>query len=278
MRVVVNGASLYVDVEGPGLVPDGGSMREKPTVVLVHGGPGQDHSLFKPAFGRLADIAQIVYYDQRGNGRSIESDPSTWNLEQWGDDVRGLCDALGIDRPVVLGWSFGGFVALSYARRHPDHAAKLILQSTAARWDLDRVVDGFKREGGDEAAIAAKTFFTEGTPEAGLAYGQHCFPAYSPDPLDMAAFGRVVRNDDLTRDFLVGLSMDLRAGLDAVRCPTLVLGGARDPIAPLSAAEEIVASFPEGVAQLEVFENSGHFIADTERERFFPVLREFILS
>ena len=61
---------LYVDVEGAGLVPDGPAMRDKPTLVLLHGGPGYDHTSFKPAFSQLADIAQIVYYDHRGHGRS----------------------------------------------------------------------------------------------------------------------------------------------------------------------------------------------------------------
>ncbi len=70
MFVQVNGVRLYFDVEGAGLVPDGAALREKPTLVLLHGGPGFDHALFKPAFSGLADIAQVIYYDHRGNGRS----------------------------------------------------------------------------------------------------------------------------------------------------------------------------------------------------------------
>src|SRR5450755_3909503 len=54
---------LFVDIEGAGLVPEGPAMRERPALVLLHGGPGYDHSGFKPAFSRLADIAQIVCYD-----------------------------------------------------------------------------------------------------------------------------------------------------------------------------------------------------------------------
>jgi pimeloyl-ACP methyl ester carboxylesterase len=61
---------LYVDIEGAGLVADGVRMRQKPTLILLHGGPGFDHAGFKPAFSCLADVAQIVYYDQRGHGRS----------------------------------------------------------------------------------------------------------------------------------------------------------------------------------------------------------------
>src|SRR5262245_10926160 len=103
MRITVNGTNLYFDVEGMGLVPDGPTMRAKPTLILLHGGPGFDHTMFKPGFSGLADVAQIIYLDQRANGRSVNTDPSTWTLAQWGDDVKSFCDALGIERPIVCG-------------------------------------------------------------------------------------------------------------------------------------------------------------------------------
>src|SRR2546426_9938109 len=84
----VNGVRLFFDVEGASLVPDGPSMREKPTVVLLHGGPGLDHSIYKPSFSSLADIAQVIFLDHRGNGRSEPGPQETWTLAQWGDGVR----------------------------------------------------------------------------------------------------------------------------------------------------------------------------------------------
>ena len=94
MRVAVNGTTLFFDVEGAGLVPDGPSMSERPTLLLLHGGPGFDHSLFKPAYTQLADVAQVVYLDHRGQGRSSPEDARGLNLDVWADDVRGFCDAL----------------------------------------------------------------------------------------------------------------------------------------------------------------------------------------
>ena len=132
MKVTVNGASLYVDIEGSGLVADGPVMRDKPTLILLHGGPGLDHTIYKPAFSQLSDICQIVYVDHRGNGRSDDGDPADWTLDQWGDDIDGLCRALGIDKPIVYGASFGGFVAQSYATRYPDRIGGLVLSATAA--------------------------------------------------------------------------------------------------------------------------------------------------
>jgi len=60
MRITVNGVRLYVDIEGAGLVPDGPRMREKPTLVLLHGGPGFDHSMYKPPLSALRGILPIV--------------------------------------------------------------------------------------------------------------------------------------------------------------------------------------------------------------------------
>ena len=113
MRVSVGDCRLYVDVEGLALVPDGPTMRERPTVVVLHGGPGFDHTGLKPDFGALTDVAQVVYYDHRGHGRSDRSGPDRWNLDQWADDLVALCDALGIEHPVVCGVSFGAIVAPS---------------------------------------------------------------------------------------------------------------------------------------------------------------------
>ena len=123
-------------------MPNGPAMREKPTLLPLHGGPGFDHSIYKPAYSALSDSAQIVYLDHRGNGRSEDGLQESWNLAQWGDDVRAFCDGVGIVKPVVLGASFGGMVALAYATRHPEHPSKLVLISTEAAGDtyLDRRV------------------------------------------------------------------------------------------------------------------------------------------
>jgi pimeloyl-ACP methyl ester carboxylesterase len=152
MHVSVNGVRLFFDVEGPKLVPDGPTMREKPVLLMLHGGPGFDHSIYRPAYSALADIAQVVYLDHRGNGRSEDGPREGWNLAQWGDDVRAFCDVLGIADPIVLGASFGGMVALAYATRHPAHPSRLILISTEAAGGSYREqrVALFERFGGPE--------------------------------------------------------------------------------------------------------------------------------
>ena len=164
MHVLVNGVRLFFDIEGAGLVPDGPAMREKPTLILLHGGPGMDHSSYKPRFSELADIAQVVYLDHRANGRSDAGPREAWTLAQWGDDVHAFCETLGIERPIVLGASFGGMVALAYATRHPAHPGKLILVSTEAAGSthLAERVALFERLGGPEVGALARRRFLDG--------------------------------------------------------------------------------------------------------------------
>lgn len=196
MQIAVNGTRLSFDVEGPALVPHRSSMRERPTVILIHGGPASyDHSYFKPHFSRLADVAQVVYLDLRDHGRSARHDPEDWSFETCADDVRAFCDVLSIDRPLVLGHSMGGFIAMLYGARHPGHAGGLILVSTNARFDLDRLVGGFRRAGGDDVAeLAGRDYGGEPVTDAEWA---RVFEAFGPNRPTAEELARRVRNPAL---------------------------------------------------------------------------------
>jgi proline iminopeptidase len=281
MLVQVNGARLYFDVEGGGLVVDGSTMRAKPTLVLLHGGPSADHSIYKPAFSALADVAQIIYFDHRGCGRSDDCSRETWNLAQWGDDVRGLCDALGIEKPIVYGASFGGFVAQAYATRHPDHPAKLILTSTAAKVDFDRIFVGFERLGGAEARRVAEAYWSSPTAENRARYFETCLPLYRPRGSAPPEWVRraVIKSDVAT--FFNGPGneqgrMDYRAELAGIRCPVLVLAGDQDPIMPMAFSETIADCLPADLVRFERFAGCGHGVIGDAPERAFQVIREFI--
>jgi proline iminopeptidase len=173
-------------------------MREKPTLLMLHGGPGSDHSIYRPAYSALSDIVQIIYLDHRGNGRSEDGPRESWNLAQWGDDVRAFCEALGIVKPIVLGASFGGMVALAYATRHPEHPAKLVLISTEAVGGsyAERRVELFGRFGGAKVGALARRRFLEihGHPDqASLeAWRGLAIPLYTRVPRDPDAARRTV--------------------------------------------------------------------------------------
>lgn len=280
MFATVNGVRLFFDVEGAKFVPDGPQMREKPTLLLLHGGPGFDHSSYKPAFSRFADLAQVVYLDHRGNGRSDRSTREHWTLAQWGDDVKAFCDALGIERPIVMGQSFGGFVAIAYATRHPDHPGKLILSSTSARHRLDRVLATFERLGGPAAREAARRYWERPGPDTMQAYVRHCFPLYNRTPGDPDSLARTVWNFDVMYHFGAGedLSFDYLDDLRRIRCPTLVLGGEDDPITPIEDQADIAAAIPRRYVRFERFANCGHGVFRDDPERAFRVIEDFIAA
>ena len=281
MKVHVNGVDLYFDVEGLGLVPDGKLMRQRPTLILLHGGPGFDHSSFKPAFSQCSEVAQVIYLDHRGNGRSGHGDPANWNLAQWGDDVKGFCDALGIEKPIVYGVSFGGFVAQSYATRHPTHPGKLVLTSTAACADWPAVFDAFERIGGPDARRLAEAYWLSPTPERRREYREKCHPLYCKRPApDADAGAREIVNDAVSLHFATQefARLDFRAALARVQCPVLVMAGDSDPITPMAFSETIVRSLSAPLVRFERFADCGHGIVRDAPERHFQVLRDFIAS
>jgi pimeloyl-ACP methyl ester carboxylesterase len=283
MFIEVNGAKLYFDVEGAGLVADGPRMRAKPTLVLLHGGPGVDHTMYKPAFSALADVAQIVYFDHRGNGRSADGDPERWTLAQWGDDVKGLCDALGIDKPIVYGASFGGYVAQAYATRHPDHPAKLVLASTAARVDFPTIFAAFERVGGPHARAVAEAYWLDPTTERRAKYIEVCFPLYRSRPsANTDMLKRSIFKNDVALRFNGPRNeqgrMDFRAALKHIRCQVLVLCGDRDPIMPMPFSETIAECLRSHLVRFERFAGCGHAVPLDDPERAFRVLREFITA
>src|SRR6201996_1680325 len=146
MRVSLGDVSLWFDVSGPSVIPQGDTTAERPVVVAVHGGPGLDHMTVKSALGPLAEDFQVVYFDLRGHGRSDHGSAESWNLRTWADDLRRLGHAPGLNKPVVLGSSFGGDVALTYAGLFPDHPGGVILaNTTAGHWGGPRVVEAFGR-------------------------------------------------------------------------------------------------------------------------------------
>ena len=283
MRISVNDTTLYFDVEGAGLVPDGKVMREKPTLILLHGGPGADHSIYKPSFSPLAELVQIIYLDHRGNGRSDQSDESHWNLNQWADDLDAFCDALDIKKPIVYGASFGGFVAQAYATRHPDRIGKLVLCSTAAKFDFQELIAAFDRLGGKAARDAAEGYWLNPTSESRAEYRKICVPLYQVrEGRDPHLFDRVLIKDDVALwfngpDNEMG-RMDFRDALGNVTCPVLIMAGEKDPVTPPVFSEVIRDSLTAAPTRLELFQNCGHGIIGDDPAAFLQCLSEFILT
>jgi proline iminopeptidase len=187
---------------------------------------------------------------------------------------------LEINRPIVLGQSFGGFVALKYGLRHPDHPAKLILSSTTAKIRLDRALPMFERLGGAHARQVAERFWSNPTEEHRDAYMQVCLPLYTRTAHDADTLARVRMRPDVSTHFIEGemLTYDFTDRLGKLVCPTLVIAGGLDPITPVADAEDLAAALPLKTTRLEVFPNAGHGVFRDEPDQFLALIREFITT
>jgi proline iminopeptidase len=285
MFAAVRGTRIYFDVEGMGLVPDGAVMRERPAAMLIHGGPGSDHSGFKPSFSPLAARMQLVYFDHRGQGRSAAGDPATYTLDENVEDMEALRRHLGFGPIVSIGTSYGGMVAMAHAARYPDAVSHLILIVTAAHAGFIPRAQAIVRERGTPEQQAVCETLWQGafrsTEEMrhyysvmGPMYARQHDPAggtavrgraiYSPEALNRA-FGP----DGFLRHF------DLRPELGRITAPTLIMAGRHDWICPVEFSEEIHRFIPG--SDLRVFERSSHSIRADEPEAMTDAILGFVV-
>jgi pimeloyl-ACP methyl ester carboxylesterase len=283
LRVFVNGIRLFVEIFGQEWADNGQGFERRPVLVGLHGGPGIDGTALRHSLAPLADVSQLIVPDQRGHGRSDAGEPSSWNLANWADDVASLCDALDIERPIVLGISFGGFVAQQYASSYPDQIAALILLSTGPRFPAaDELIARVRELGGDEAAEAMRRDIENSTEETAAEVRRLCAPLYSrraaPDPAFAELEPHMIKTPEVTTHWFpeAQKKLDLRERLSAVRCRTLVLVGEHDPLNPRALASETAAAIPGGLARLEIVPDAAHRVLTDNPEHVLRSVREFL--
>ncbi|MEM9348666.1 MAG: alpha/beta hydrolase [Pseudomonadota bacterium] len=276
MYLQLKTAKLFFDLASSGLAAADDSVTEKPTLLMLHGGPGADQMSLRPHFDRFGDAYQVLYIDHRGCGRSNGAQ-ETLNLEQWAQDVADLLAALGIEKPMVFGQSFGGMVAMRFAARFPDKVSKLILSSTAARFRLDATLAKFQELGGDKPADVARRFFNDPSVDGYKEYEKVCLPLYTGAASGRSFASRSIQRPEVTVHFFRNemMEMDLRPDLAGVSCPTLILAGARDPVTPVKCSEEIEEAMGPN-AQLYVFEGCGHGVHRDKPEESERLMRDFL--
>lgn len=283
MRIEVNGTELYVDVDGPQLRVDGDRLVERPTIVVLHGGPGFDQGYLRPGLGALSVDAQVVFIDLRGQGRSGRPPMQTCTLEQMADDVAQLCALLGIDAPVVFGHSAGGFVALHLALRYPGLASGLILCDTAAtlapQSDDDPPPSLAERSSAEAVRVAGRLFGGDFSPESLDAFARLVAPYYA-GPDHMAVPGRLMSLSGFSGDvasYFFGVlapRYDLRPQLKDISVPTLVIVGKYDWVCPPVNSRTLAARIPN--AALVEIPSAGHFGFSEEPEAFGDAVRGFL--
>jgi proline iminopeptidase len=268
-RILVQGGELYCREVGQGT-----------PMIVLHGGPDFDIAYLLPELDRLSDKFHLIYYDQRGRGRSTNHvKPEEVTLESEMADLDQVREHFRLDKVVLLGHSWGTVLALEYALRHPERVSRLVLMDPAPASAAD--INRFRKERLEKwpalvelrKAIADTTAYKEADPDAVVAYYRvHFKPAlarsedYEKLILRMQARfieegkegilkSRAVEDRLVNETWASSNGYDLHPKLKGLNIPTLVITGDHD-FFPF-AAEHIAQAIPG--ARLVTLKDCGHF-------------------
>jgi proline iminopeptidase len=265
-RIPVGSAELYSREVGQG-----------EAIIVLHGGPDFDHSYLLPELDRLSDSFHLIYYDQRGRGRSADHvQPEDVTLASDIADLEKVRQYFHLDSVVLLGHSWGTVLALEYALRYPERVSRMILMNPgpASTDDYKQLrKEWLEKRAGDmdrRKAIAASAAYIEGDPDAVIAYYRiHFKPALarSEDYERIIARlrssftkegilkSRAIENR-LMNDTWSSPGYDLLPKIKSLKTPTLVITGDHEFI-PAATAEHITHAIPN--ARMVTLRNCGHF-------------------
>ncbi len=269
--------------------------RGEPLLVL-HGGPALTHEYLFPGLSPLADVARVVFFDQRGCGRSSVPTDGRYDMATMAADVEGVRRSLRLGRVNVLGFSFGGMLAQEYALRYPAALRRLILAGAgpsgadinrrlrevkaAAPAHVREVVDRIEASG-PFAGDAYPPEYAAAADEAYRPYSFHRLPGPPPEvagALGHLSFGvyKILWGDrgefrvtGILRDW------DRLEDLRRIRVPTQILIGRYD-LTSVETAREMGRRIPRST--VVVFEQSGHFMYLEEPDKFRSEVRSFLRS
>lgn len=246
-------------------------------IIVLHGGPDFDHTYLLPDMDRLSDSYRLIYYDQRGRGKSVgEIDPADVSLETEIEDLEALREHLQLKTVVVLGHSFGAILAMEYAIRHPQRVSHLILMNTAAASQEDYQMlrqEVLRRRAVHQAeldGIISSAAYQEGNPDAVAAYYRLHFGTTIKQPQHLESLIAQMRlsftkeivlqsravEQQLYKQTWYSSDYNLFPGLKRLSIPTLVIHGDYDFI-PVECAMHIAEAVPD--ARLVVLKDCGHF-------------------
>lgn len=260
-------------------------------VVVLHGGPFSGMGYIQADLEPLAAHHVLLFYDQRGSGRStLVSDPAGLDAQHFVDDLEAVREHFGLDALTLLGHSWGPALAALYAARYPGRVERLLMVNPMAvthaletqafsnlysRFDdatLDRLQElesAYHADPADADACRAYwgLFFSAALADPSvLQRSRGDFCDGSPDDLGNRAGADAALMASLG-------AWDFRPALTALSAPTLVMHGEMDPV-PLASSREWAMALPN--ARLLVLERTGHFSYLEAPERFFHAARSFL--
>ena len=273
-----DGAKLYTRTFGKG----------KPLLV-IHGGPGLSQDYLLPQLNQLAETHRVIFYDQRGGGRSTgEITSETMTVERFVKDIEAIRNAMGLERFCILGHSWGGFIAMQYAIAHPEAVEKLILSNSIPATSKETLLFAqearrrFTPFAEEMSRVENSPAFLQGDPQARekqlrLLFSVFVHATRDVELLSLRMTPTASQNySKINPIFTKGTLLqpyDLTEKLKELKIPTLIIHGEADPI-PLSSAEQIHQAIPN--SQLVLIKACGHFPYVEQPQSFFNTLNEFL--
>ncbi|KAJ4329404.1 hypothetical protein N0V84_000038 [Fusarium piperis] len=269
----------------------GSENKTKPLVIVLHGAPGlSSHTSTESAYKFLAEKFRVLVYDARGSGVSDIKGPFT--DERWIADVDELREWVGVETFILAGYSYGGFLALSYALAFPNRLSGLVLQNTWACGPLGthRVLaslltsNRINPDPARQARLWSGNVRDKEDAEKGLA---EIIAIYTPEkdeqssePPSFDSFESAGGESQLhweVHNAAFSFSQprfDVRGRLGEIKTPTLVVVGSHDVVCPLEEAEDIARGILN--SEMVAFDHSGHNSAADEPEKFQKVVLGFV--
>jgi len=275
--VKLNGVDIHYTIRGSG-----------PVMIAYSGGPGFDARGWDD-FAKIDEFVTIVAIHPRGSGLSGAASGDAYALADYASDLEELRLHLGVEKPIVIGWSHGGMVVQQFAFTYPDSLSKLILFDTSAYFgeflsDVEAAVQEFKNKPWFEKSLAAlkaewageystnedmarlwedevKFYFKNFNQQA-----QDYHERTKGLPINLVPL-KVFNENEIP-------AMDLRSQIEKIKVPTLIIVGRHDFITNVAMAQEMEKHISN--AKLEIFEESGHFAFVEEPEKFYRVIKQFL--
>ena len=274
----INGVKLYYETVGEGI-----------PIVIVHGGPGLNHSYLLPQMAELAKNYKLIFYDQRAMGKSsADFDTSLMTMNSFVEDLEGIRKAFGMEKMNLMGHSWGGLVSMFYAIKYPSHLQSLILVNTtpasSTLRNLSFAVMSSRITKEDSIAqlrIVETEEFKKRDPATMEKFFRLLFRGSFQNKqyvdslrliFDSSYAAKSAMVWQLSRDSTLR-SYDIHGRLDTIQCPTLIIGGSDDAVVP--GTNEQIRDHIRG-SQYILLPECGHFPYIEIPDKFFPIIRTFL--
>ena len=270
----INGTSLFLSVRGAG-----------DPVIIIHGGPGLNHSYFIPFLQGLEKTKRVIYYDQRACGRSKTPSADSISIKFLVDDIEAIRNELKVEKLNILAHSWGAVLAAHYASRYPDHVKSIIFSNPAMlNRDFDQDAAALVKEKTTKTdSIDRANIFGSGTLDP-KKYDELLRISFRTSAFDRANVSKI--NLNLPANFLEAnralfnalmkdpdFNSDMYKVLPSFNFPVLIIHGQSDVI-PLRSIERLEKELPND--RLLVFKKSGHFPFVEETDAYNEAILKFL--